>query len=125
MSSLQHPTKRGGSLRAGGAFERFSTAASNFTSSPPFYGFCVALVAAFIAVHAASLGVGWELALGGAMSAVTLLLLALLKNSEAQTEHAVQTKLDAIGRVLLNLSDADRQRALNDLAEAIRHDDDV
>ncbi len=82
MSSLEHPSERGGAERAGGVFERFSEAASNLTSSPLFYGFCVALVGAFIAAHVARLGVEWELALGGGLSAVTLLLLALLTNSE-------------------------------------------
>lgn len=125
MSSLQHPTERGGSERAGGVFERFSEVASNFTSSPLFYGFCLALVSAFIAVSAGGLGVEWELAFDGGMSAVTLLLLALLKNSESQTEHAVQTKLDAIGRVLLEQSEADRRRALDELAEAIQRDEQV
>lgn len=125
MSSLEHPTERGGGERAGGVFERFSEAASNFTSSPLFYGFCVALVCAFIAVHVAGLGVAWELALGGGLSAVTLLLLALLTNSEGQAEHAVQTKLDAIGRVLLEQDDADRRRAQDELAQAIGHGEEV
>lgn len=126
MSSLRHPTERGGGKQAGGMFERFSELASNFTSSPLFYGFCVALVAGFIAVHVAGLGVDWELVLGGSLSAVTLLLLALLKNSEVQTEHAIQTKLDAIGRVLLEQDDdAERRRAQDELAEAVRHDEEV
>jgi low affinity Fe/Cu permease len=125
MSLIKHPAERGGSQRAGGAFERFSQVTSNFTSSPVFYCLCVALVAAFIAVHAAQVGIDWELALGGGLSAVTLLLLALLKNSEGQTEHAIQSKLDAIGRVLLEQGEADRRRAQEDLAEAIRYDKQV
>jgi low affinity Fe/Cu permease len=90
-----------------------------------FYGLCVALVTGFIAVHASGVNIRWELALDGGMSAVTLLLLALLKNSESQTEHAIQTKLDAIGRVLLEQGEADRRRAREDLAEAIRYDKQV
>jgi low affinity Fe/Cu permease len=35
------------------------------------------------------------------MAAITLLLLALLKNSELRAEHAVQAKLDAIAAAIL------------------------
>jgi low affinity Fe/Cu permease len=125
MGVFEHPAERGGGERAGGPFERFSQAASNFTSSPVFYGICVALVVAFVAVHAARVSGRWELALTGGMSAVTLMLLALLKNSESQTEHAIQTKLDAIGRLLLAPDGADRRRAQQELANAIRHDTDM
>lgn len=125
MSSLEHPSERGGAERAGGVFERFCEAASNLTSSPLFYGFCVALVGAFIAAHVARLGVEWELALGGGLSAVTLLLLALLTNSEGQAEHAVQAKLDAIARVLVAQNEADRRRAENELAATIRSEQEA
>lgn len=126
MSILRHPVERGRGDTRGGTFERFSHKASNFTSSPLFYCLCLALVAAFIAVHAASLGTEWELALDGSMSAVTLLLLALLKNSENQTEHAIQAKLDAIGRVLIDYDDeAGRRQARKELARAIQRDEDV
>ena len=40
-------------------------------------------------------------AAGGLMSAVTLILVALLKNAELRGERAVQTKLDAIASSLL------------------------
>ncbi|WP_420492729.1 hypothetical protein [Kitasatospora camelliae] len=54
------------------------------------------------------------------MTAVTLLLLALLKNAERRAEHAIQRKLDAIAAALLEQHpgmDGDAQRALR---EAIR-----
>jgi low affinity Fe/Cu permease len=125
VSSLQHPAERGGSERAGGAFERFSQAASNFTSSPVFYAFCVILVLAFVVVHAADVDLHWQLGIDGGMSAITLLLLALLKNSENQTEHAIQTKLDAIARVLLDRGEAENEEAHRQLREAIEHDKEV
>lgn len=125
MRLLRHPTERGGSDQAGGRFERFSQAASNLTSSPWFYGFCVALVVAFIAVDATGASVGWDYALTGGMSAVTLLLLALLKNAESQTEHAIQIKLDAIGRVLLEQLHIENPRTREELERALGHDKDL
>jgi low affinity Fe/Cu permease len=125
MNILRHPAERGGSDQAGGWFERFSQAASNLTSSPWFYGFCVALVVAFIAVDATGANVVWDYALTGGMSAVTLLLLALLKNAESQTEHAIQIKLDAIGRVLLEQLHIDDPDTRTELEKALRHEKDV
>ena len=122
---LRHPVERGGSDRAGGWFERFSQAASNLTSSPWFYGFCVALVVSFIAVDATGANVVWDYALTGGMSAVTLLLLALLKNAESQTEHAIQIKLDAIGRVLLEQLPIESISVREELEQALRHDEDL
>lgn len=87
--------------------------------------FCVALVAAFITVDAVGANAMWEYGLSGGMSAVTLLLLALLKNAESQTEHAIQTKLDAIGRVLLEHPDLGSGSARHDLEMAILHDKDL
>jgi hypothetical protein len=37
----------------------------------------------------------------------------------------IQSKLDAIGRVLLELGEAERRAAQAALADAIRHDEDV
>lgn len=122
---LRHPVERGGSDRAGGWFERFSQAASNFTSSPWFYAVCVALVVAFIAVDMAGVNVVWDYTLTGGMSAITLLLLALLKNAESQTEHAIQVKLDAIGRVLLELLPIENARVRDELERALRHDKEL
>jgi hypothetical protein len=43
-----------------------------------------------------------EAAAAGLMSAVTLMLVALLKNAELRAERALQTKLDAIATSLLD-----------------------
>jgi low affinity Fe/Cu permease len=55
------------------------------------------------------------------MSAVTLLLVALLKNSELRADRAMQLKLDAIAAALLEVRgpdlDADGRK---DLEEAVR-----
>ncbi len=97
--SFKTPAERGGSGH--GRFAQFAQYASNFTSSPFFFLACLAVIAFFVAAHVAHLGIEVLLLPGGSMSAVTLLLLALLKNAEMRAEHAVQPKLDAIARALL------------------------
>jgi hypothetical protein len=59
------------------------------TSSPLFYLICLAFVGSFIAAHAAHLPLELPLLAGESMTAVTLLLLALLNNSEMRAEHAI------------------------------------
>ena len=58
-----------------------------------------------VAVWAVGLAVGasdrFEAATAGLMSAATLILVAVLKNSELRAERALQTKLDAIASALL------------------------
>lgn len=77
--TLQHPADRGGAGR--GRFERFAESVSTVTSSPVFFVFCLALVSFTVAVHIAGIATEWLLLAGDSMTAVTLLLLALLKNS--------------------------------------------
>ncbi|MFD0258445.1 low affinity iron permease family protein [Kitasatospora indigofera] len=103
-----------------GRFERLAEAASNLTSSPTFSVFCVLLVVLFFAVHAAGLSTEWQILVGDTMTAVTLLLLALLKNAERRAEHAVQRKLDAIAAALLEHHDGRDGDAHEELRKAIR-----
>ncbi|MFJ7906655.1 low affinity iron permease family protein [Kitasatospora sp. NPDC096204] len=118
--TLSHPAERGP-----GGFARLAERASNLTSSPAFYAVCVLLVAAFVAVHIAGLSSSWQLFVGDMMSAVTLLLLALLKNAERRAEHAIQRKLDAIAAALLAEEEGSRGEAMRDLKHAIRMEDEV
>ncbi|MGW3495946.1 hypothetical protein [Streptomyces sp. NPDC001020] len=108
-----------------GRFERFSEAASNFTSSPVFYVVCLVLVGFFIAAHAARLSVPLLLLAGELMTSVTLLLLALLKNAERRAEHAIQRKLDAIAAALLEQGEGEAAKAQEDLRRAIGMDEEV
>ncbi|EDX25948.1 hypothetical protein [Streptomyces sp. Mg1] len=107
-----------------GRFEKLAELASNFTSSPVFSLLCGLLVLGFVAVHVAGLPTEWQHLAGDAMAAVSLLLLALLKNAERRAEHAVQRKLDAIAAVVLELRQGDgageRSQAQEDLEAAIR-----
>ncbi|MFF4101966.1 hypothetical protein [Streptomyces sp. NPDC001903] len=127
--ALQHPAERAGEGRAA-RFEKLAELASNFTSSAVFSVLCVLLVAGFVAVHLAGLPTEWQHLAGDAMAAVSLLLLALLKNSERRAEHAIQRKLDAIAAALLDRQQGEEGRegrdkdasgkAHEDLESAIR-----
>ncbi|TQK42674.1 low affinity Fe/Cu permease [Streptomyces sp. SLBN-118] len=121
--TFQHPADRGG--RGRGRFERLAEAVSRFTSSPAFFLFCLALVAGVTAVHTAGLDLGWQLFAHGWMTAVTLLLVALLKNSELRAERAIQRKLDAIAAALLEQQEGKRGKAHADLEAAIRMEEET
>ena len=115
--SARHPTERGTPGR--GLFDRVAQTASNFTSSPAFFAFCVVVVALWLGTHVAGLSTEWQHLSGDAMAAITLLLLALLKNSELRAEHAVQRKLDAIAAALLEQREGKTREAHAALEEAI------
>jgi low affinity Fe/Cu permease len=116
--STRHPTERGEPGERG-RFDRIAQTASNFTSSPVFFAICVTIVALWVATHVAGLTTEWQHLSGDAMAAVTLLLLALVKNSELRAEHAVQSKLDAIAAALLEQREGRGTEAHDDLERAI------
>ncbi|WP_328707318.1 hypothetical protein [Streptomyces mexicanus] len=97
----------------------------DFTSSPVFFLLCLLLVGFFVAAHVAHLDLELLLAAGESMTAVTLLLLALLKNSEMRAEHAIQRKLDAIARALVEVHKDDRSSAFEDLRRSIRMEEET
>ncbi|WP_424215974.1 hypothetical protein ACN20G_27905 (plasmid) [Streptomyces sp. BI20] len=115
--TLKHPAERGGRRR--GAFEDLAEKASNFTSSPTFFALCLLLVCGAVVAHLLKAPLPWLLFVGESMSALSLLLLALLKNSERRTEHAIQRKLDAIAEALLEGAEGDPGPARRRLREAI------
>ncbi|MFB8182269.1 low affinity iron permease family protein [Streptomyces sp. NPDC055966] len=121
--TLQHPADRGGSKR--GKFERLAEYVSKLTSSPAFFAFCLGLVVLTVTVHLANLGLTWQLFAGNAMTAVTLLLLALLKNSELRAERAIQRKLDALAAALLEAQGGKPGKAREDLKSVIRMEDEI
>ncbi|MEU6591042.1 low affinity iron permease family protein [Streptomyces sp. NPDC046881] len=121
--AFKKPVHRGGPRR--GRFDQFAEYASNFTSSPLFFLFCLLLVAFFAASHIAHLPTELQLLAGESMTAVTLLLLALLKNAEVRAEHAIQRKLDAIAGALLDAHRDDRSQAYEDLRNAIRMEEET
>ena len=74
---------------------------SFLASSPLFFVTCVVVVLVWAVGFALGASDRFETATAGAMSAVTLLLVAVLKNSELRTDRALHTKLDAIASALL------------------------
>jgi low affinity Fe/Cu permease len=95
-----HPTERGEDGR--GRFDAIAGAASNFASSGLFFSLCFLILAVWLSGLVFGFAGGTENALTGTMSALTLLLVALLKNSELRAERAMQLKLDAIAGALLD-----------------------
>ncbi|OII66196.1 hypothetical protein BJP40_14110 [Streptomyces sp. CC53] len=130
--SPKSPVQRGGPGR--GRFEQLAQAASDFTSSPTFFLVCLGFIGFFAGVHVAHLDTHWLLLAAGCMTAVNLLLLALLKNSELRAEHALQRKLDAIAAALLEHyeevaalqgGEPPKGRAFRELRQAIRLEEEI
>jgi low affinity Fe/Cu permease len=120
--SVKHPVERGDEGR--GAFDHIAERASNLSSSPAFFAVCALLVVAWML----SYGLDWSdhvrFFLGDAIGAITLLLVALLKNAELRAEAAVQDKLDAIALALLEMRRGTDAGAADDLERAIgRHEE--
>lgn len=94
MTPVDHPTDRGGDGRTW--FDHAAEVASNFTSSPWFFAICVLLVGTWGGAYAFGAAESTKVFLGSAMTAVTLFLVALIKNAERRAEGAIQQKLDAL-----------------------------
>ncbi len=84
-------------------FERVAERVSNLSSSPSFFAVCSVLVVAWVVSYATGLSVEVRSFLGDLLAAVTLALVALIKNAERRAEHAIQFKLDAIAQALLEM----------------------
>ncbi|WP_329274702.1 low affinity iron permease family protein [Streptomyces sp. NBC_00691] len=116
--TTEHPAERGGPEHD--RFAAFSDRASNVTGSPLFYVLCVLLVLGTVVLHFLHPPLSWLIFAGDVMTAVNLLLLALLKNTERRDTHAVQRKLDAIAAALLEQREGTGHRAADELRQAIR-----
>ncbi len=122
--SLKHPVERGEADRRG-PFDRLAQRASYFSSSPLFFFLCAALVVAWAAGYAFGAGDTYEQALGTTLTAVTLLLVALLKNAELRSEAAIQSKLDALATGMLEAIRNEGQQADPMLERAIGIDEQL
>jgi low affinity Fe/Cu permease len=122
--SLKHPVARG-EAESRGLFDRLAQRASYFSSSPLFFALCAGLVVAWLAGYAFDAGARYEQALGTALTAVTLLLVALLKNAELRAEAAVQSKLDALATGMLEAIRNEGQQADPMLERAIGIDEQL
>ncbi|WP_329284869.1 hypothetical protein [Streptomyces sp. NBC_01455] len=76
-------------------------------------------------LHIVGVEVTWLLFAGESMTAVTLMLLALLKNSELRADRAIQRKLDAIAAALLEAQEGTPGKAHEDLRNVIRLEDEI
>jgi low affinity Fe/Cu permease len=97
--ALEHPADRIEDQR--GRFDQFAQRASFLASSPLFFVVCATVVVIWAVGLVAGASDRFETTAAGLMSAVTLILVALVKNAELRAERAVQTKLDAIASALL------------------------
>lgn len=98
--------------------------ASNIVSSPTFFALCSAMVFAWVLSYALHWSDGVRFFLGDLLGAVTLAIVALLKNAERRAEHAIQFKLDAIAATLLEMRRGTDDGSDEELERAIgRHDE--
>lgn len=124
-SVLRHPTERGGDGQS--RFDVAAEVASNMASSSFFFSVCAVLVAVWAVGLVVGLSGPTESDLIGAMAALTLVLVALLKNSELRAERAMQLKLDAIAAALLEGSggqNIDRETR-EELEDAVRLHEEI
>lgn len=117
--ALRHPAdRRDGPRRT--YFDRLAERASFLASSALFFTLCAALVAAWAAGLMLGASSRFESAAAGLKSAMTLILVALLKNAELRSERAVQHKLDAIAGSLLDERRGQPGDSEDELESAIR-----
>jgi low affinity Fe/Cu permease len=124
VMSLKHPVERGEEGRRG-AFDRLAQRVSYFSSSPLFFALCLGLILAWIAGYIFGASAAYEQAMGTGLTAVTLMLVALLKNAELRAEAAVQSKLDALATGMLEAIRNEGQKADPMLERAIGIDEQL
>ncbi|MFL5843065.1 MAG: low affinity iron permease family protein [Solirubrobacteraceae bacterium] len=120
---VKHPVDRGDEGR--GFFDRVAESASNATSSPVFFAVCMLVIAAWAATYITGHHDTLQHVVGDTMAAITLFLLALIKNAELRSEHAIQVKLDAIAGALRAFADDDMDEGRRRLRKAEGLHDEV
>jgi len=83
------------------------------------------MVLAWLGGYVFGAGSGYEQAAGTALTATTLLLVALLKNAELRAEAAVQSKLDALATGMLEAIRSEGHQADPMLERAIGLDEQL
>lgn len=120
---MEHPVDRNEYRR--GKFDSFAQRVSFLASSPVFFLICVALVLAWALGLILGASDRFVSGAAGLMSAVTLILVAVLKNSELRSERALQTKLDAIASALLEDRRGHQGDAEEQLERSIRVQEEI
>jgi low affinity Fe/Cu permease len=116
--TLTHPADRTEGAERG-RFEHLAEYGSFFASSPLFFAVCLLVVMAWMVGLIVGASDRFESAAAGAISALTLVLVALLKNAELRSERAIQRKLDAIASSLLQDKRGGEGDSERDLEQAI------
>ena len=117
--TLRHPADRTEGVERG-RFEHLAEYGSFLASSPFFFAVCLLVIVAWAIGLIVGASDRFEVATAGLISALTLVLVALLKNAELRSERAIQRKLDAIASSLLqDKRGHDGGASERDLEEAI------
>ena len=90
-----------------------------------FFAVCGLLVAAWAASYLLSRSDTLHHVLAESMAALTLLLVALLKNAERRAEHAIQGKLDRLAEAMLAERSEHSNDGAHELEEAVGLHDEV
>jgi len=123
--TLRHPADRTQGPERG-RFEHLAEYGSFLANSPFFFAVCLLVILAWMIGLIAGASDRFEVAAAGLISALTLVLVALLKNAELRSERAIQRKLDAIASSLLQDKRGDDDRdSERDLEDAIGVHEDI
>lgn len=83
-------------------FDRFATRAATIVSKAWFFAACVLLVLIWAPLIFLGIPVDtWQLIINTATTIITFLLVALLQNTSARADAAVQAKLNAVAAYLV------------------------
>jgi low affinity Fe/Cu permease len=121
---MRHPADREGS-QARGQFEDLAERASFLASSRFFFAVCITIVLVWAAGFAFGASDRFVAGAAGLMSAVTLMLVTLLKNADLRSERAIQMKLDAIASSLLEDKRGSEEDSEQQLESAIGLHDEI
>ena len=108
-----------------GWFDEFAEKAANLTSGAPFFFVCVLLLILWLPSLKVMGSEPGQFLLQTVIAVVTLLLVALLQNSQKRSEEAVNLKLDAIAQGVADLmrhhtgEDQDLADNIERLSEAV------
>src|ERR1019366_1719301 len=115
--TFRHPADRTQGAERG-RFERLAEYGSFLASSPFFLAVCLLVILGWLIGLMVGAIALFGMAAGGRVSALTLVLVALLNTAELRSERAIQRKLDAIASSLLQDKrgddDGDSERDLED-----------
>jgi low affinity Fe/Cu permease len=112
-----------------GLFDRFATAVGRLVSRAPFFAAAVAIVVAWLIEGGilvatkgprAFLDQTYQLQINTVTTVITFLLVALLQNTQARDNVAIQDKLNAVAEGLSELMDKVHSDEKDDLRDAMR-----